>query len=69
MILTVETTLEVAVDFDYQPDDPSVGIAEAIVIDRVLVGAVDITAQLTQEQLDAIELAIWEERDALARVV
>ena len=69
MILTVDTTLEVAVDFDYQPDDTSVGIAEAIVIDRVLVGAVDITAQLTQEQLDAIELTIWEARDALARVL
>ena len=69
MILTVETTLEVGVDFDYQPDDPSVGISEAIVIDRVLVGAVDITDQLTQEQLDAIELAIWEARDEMARMV
>jgi len=69
MLMTVDTTLEVAVDFDYEPGDSSVGIAESIGIDRVLVGAVDITAQLTQEQLDAIELAIWEERDALARVV
>ena len=69
MILTVETTLEVGVDFDYEPGDSSVGIAESIGIDRVLVGAVDITAQLTQEQLDQIELAIWEARDALARMV
>ena len=69
MILTVETTLEVGVDFDYQPEEPSGRIPEAIVIDRVLVGAVDITDQLTQEQLDAIELAIWEARDEMARVV
>ena len=69
MLMTVDTTLEVGVDFDYEPGDSSVGIYESIVIDRVMVGAVDIAAQLTQEQLDAIELAIWEERDALARVV
>ena len=69
MLMTVEVTLEVEVDFDYQPDDPSVGIQESLVIDRVLVGRTDVTDQLTQAQLDEIELTIWETRDALARVV
>ena len=69
MLMTVEVTLEVEVEFDYQPDDPSVGISEAIVIDRVLVGRTDVADQLTPGELEDVELAIWEARDAMARVV
>ena len=69
MLMTVEITLEVEVDFDYQPDDPSVGIQESLVIDRVLIGRTDVTDQLTPGDLEDIELAIWEARDEMARVV
>ena len=66
--MKVLAAIEVDVDFFYQPREPAdtgpeaqyPGCAEAIDIVSVRVGDQDITRRLTDEDMAAVEEAIWE---------
>ena len=66
--MKVLAAIEVDVDFFYQPKEPAEtgpeaqypGCAEAIEIISVRVGDLDLTRRLTDDDLKAVEEAIWE---------
>ena len=66
--MKVRAAFEVDVDFFYQPKEPAEtgpeaqypGCAEAIEIISVRVGDLDLTRRLTDDDLKAVEEAIWE---------
>ena len=65
-IIRVIARLPVDVVFGYQPAEPQHGIQRAAIeIERVLIGAnaLDITEEMTADDMRCIEFAIWEAKE------